>query len=584
MSNPQLPADSVPPLAPEPAPVKTKRRKWPLAVGGAVTLAAVGYGAAVFYVSGDVPAGTTVRGVNIGGLSTDAAVSKLSDELSAQAKKAVEVTANGKDMQIKPAKAGMSVDWTATVEQASGTVLAPADLFEHLTGTVTLDPITKVDETKLTAALDGLAEVADTSPVEPEIVYKAAKAKLTPGKDGQEIAVTESVQQVSEAFFAEAPGTVKLAMTAVRPKVSNETAKKVLSEFAEPAVSGDVTLLIADEDDATIEPADIAENLTFSVSKNTLAPSLDGKGLHKSLAKQLQGVERPGRDARIIIESDKPVIVPSRNGVAIDNDELAEAVLKVLPETDSSKRTATVQVSSAKAKFTTAEAKALKIGEKLSTFLQAYPPAEYRYINVGTAARKINGTLLMPGDTFSMNGTLGERTEANGYTKGFIISGGVFKEELGGGVSIITTATWTAAFYAGLERIESHPHGLYISRYQAGLEATVSWGYLDLRFRNDTKYGVLITATRYNDGVRITMWGNKTFDKVTSTFTDRHSVTDYQTIYDDSDTCVPSDGVRGFQIAVTRRIVRDGQAVKTETWPTTYKPTPHVICSAKPTG
>ena len=266
----------------------------------------------------------------------------------------------------------------------------------------------------------------------------------------------------------------------------------------------------------------------------------------------------------------------------MDSEELGTAVFAVLPETTADARTAVVALSISEPDLTTAEAKALNITEKLSSFRQAFPPAPYRYTNVGEAARRLNGTILEPGETFSMNDTVKERTRANGYTEGFIISGGRFREELGGGVSIITTATWTAGFYAGLERVEQHPHGLYISRYQAGLEATVAWGLLDLRMRNETGNGVLITAKRFNDGVLIEMWGTKKWDDVTATFTERRNYTDFQTIYDDGEKCVPSDGVRGFSIAVTRRRINNGKSESTETWPTTYKPTPNVICGPKP--
>ena len=75
-----------------------------------------------------------------------------------------------------------------------------------------------------------------------------------------------------------------------------------------------------------------------------------------------------------------------------------------------------------------------------------------------------------------MNETAKGRTPANGYTEGFIISGGRFREDLGGGVSIITTATWTAGFYAGLEASSDIPTGSTSRRFTAGLEATVASG------------------------------------------------------------------------------------------------------------
>ena len=84
--------------------------------------------------------------------------------------------------------------------------------------------------------------------------------------------------------------------------------------------------------------------------------------------------------------------------------------------------------------------------------------------------------MLKPGDTFSLNDIVGERTAANGFTKGFIISDGVFTEDFGGGVSQVATTTFNAAFFAGLEDVEHKPHSFYIDRYPVGREATVAWG------------------------------------------------------------------------------------------------------------
>ena len=126
--------------------------------------------------------------------------------------------------------------------------------------------------------------------------------------------------------------------------------------------------------------------------------------------------------------------------------------------------------------ITTLEAQQLGINEKLSRFTQDFNYAAYRVTNIGQAAKYVNNTILMPGETFSMNDTIRERTVENGYTVGTIIGpGGVFEEALGGGVSAATTAVWTGAFFAGMERTDTRAHSLYISRYQPGLEATVAW-------------------------------------------------------------------------------------------------------------
>ena len=94
-----------------------------------------------------------------------------------------------------------------------------------------------------------------------------------------------------------------------------------------------------------------------------------------------------------------------------------------------------------------------------------------------------------------LNGVVGERTRENGFTEGFIISNGVFKEDLGGGVSQMATTTFNAMFFAGLKDLEHKPHSFYIDRYPVGREATVAWPTVDLKFENDTPYGVLIQAS-----------------------------------------------------------------------------------------
>ena len=148
----------------------------------------------------------------------------------------------------------------------------------------------------------------------------------------------------------------------------------------------------------------------------------------------------------------------------------------------------------ARADFRTADARKLRIREQVSAFTTYFPHAAYRNTNIGRAAELVDGTILEPGETFSLNDTVGERTRANGFTKGFVIEDGVYKEDLGGGVSQMATTTFNAMFFAGLKDIEHKTHSFYIDRYPVGREATVAWGSVDLRFQNDTPYGVLITA------------------------------------------------------------------------------------------
>ncbi len=144
------------------------------------------------------------------------------------------------------------------------------------------------------------------------------------------------------------------------------------------------------------------------------------------------------------IENGKPVVVPGKEGVGLQPEEMAQKLLPVIDKTGDERKVA-IKAKVVDPLFTTEDAKALKINERISSFMTKFPYAEYRNINQSRAAALINGTIVKPGETFSFNKTVGERTVANGFVSGTVINGGVFREELGGGVSQVVTTTYNAA-------------------------------------------------------------------------------------------------------------------------------------------
>jgi vancomycin resistance protein YoaR len=275
------------------------------------------------------------------------------------------------------------------------------------------------------------------------------------------------------------------------------------------------------------------------------------------------------------------VVVASKVGHGVNPAQLAASVLGVATKTGN--RTVSATLGTIPPKLTTEQAKALGVVEKMSSFRQHFPYAPYRVQNIGQAARSIDRTLLLPGETFSLNDTLGERTVANGYTKGFVVGpGGVFKQDLGGGVSTSATTTWTAAFYAGLQRVYTQAHSIWISRYRPGLEATVAWGSFDMKFRNDTPHAVFITTIMHNTSLTVQMWGTQQYDDVRAVSGPRYDVRPFKTIYDVTPACHAQGGEPGFGIDVYRVFYKGGVEVKREKITTHYKPGPEVICHADP--
>lgn len=550
-----------------------------LIAGGVLALLVIVYGALILMSGGDVRPGSVVRGVTIGGLSSAEAVASLDATLGKISSKPFKLEAAGKEFIVKPKDAGLEFDATATVQSASGRSWSPLALAADLLGQREVEPVIVVNELALTSQLDGIALAIDRPAIEPSITIKKQEATLKEGKNGRALDV-EATSALLIADLLKAREPISAPIVKVLPLVSGESAEKSMA-LARSAL-GHPIIVKAGESSAKLRPKAISRSLTFTAVGDQLEPRIDGQVLQRALDGKLEGAEVPGRDASFEIVDGRPVVVPSVVGKGVSDVELATAVLEVIDE-DSPDRSVAVSMAIREPAVTTEQARSLGITERLSTFTQKFPYAAYRVQNIGQAARNVNGTLLLPGQTFSMNDAMKERTEANGYTVGFVVgAGGVFAEDLGGGVSAATTTVWTGAFFAGMERVATQAHSIYISRYQPGLEATVAWGLFDMKFKNDMPTGVFITTAMTNTSMTVTFWGTRIYDEIEAEFGPKQNVVPFTTIFDKSKTCLGQGGMDGFTIAVDRVFFKDGVEVKRETITTNYRAAPEVVCGKKP--
>ena len=130
-----------------------------------------------------------------------------------------------------------------------------------------------------------------------------------------------------------------------------------------------------------------------------------------------------------------------------------------------------------------------------------------RNINLDLACKAIDGVVLLPGETFSYNETLGKRTKDKGYKEAPAYEGGQTVDSLGGGICQISSTLYYSTLFADLEILERHNHSYVSSYIPKGMDATVDWGSLDLRFSNNTNYPIRIEASRANGTVSVRILG-----------------------------------------------------------------------------
>ena len=149
----------------------------------------------------------------------------------------------------------------------------------------------------------------------------------------------------------------------------------------------------------------------------------------------------------------------------------------------------------------------------LASYSTTYSTGNYnRSTNISLAARSVNGYVLMPGETFSYNSTVGQRTAARGYKEAGVYLNGEVTTGLGGGICQVSSTLYNAILLANLEIVERSNHTFKPTYVPAGQDATVSWGAPDFKFKNNRNYPIRITATAGNGSVSFNVYGLKTSD------------------------------------------------------------------------
>ncbi|AWB93042.1 VanW family protein [Aeromicrobium chenweiae] len=574
---------------PPAGPVKKRKRHWfrntLLLV---IVLAGALYVAGYFLTGSRMPANAMIGGVDVGGKSPSAARTLVDRELSQRADRPIELTHGKKDFQIAPKDAGLALDVDGTVEAAGGRrSWDPRDMIALFAGDHETDPVLDVDDALLQSTIGTISESVDKDVVEAQITFPDGKPVARKPKPGLVVSKSDTADAIRSTYLvSDKPITVPTVE--VEPSVDEDALADAMDTTAKTAVSGPVTLSVGDKD-VELPVSAYAPALVIRVENGRLTPRLDAKKLAGPLTDSTTGIGKKAVDATVRIQNGKPVVVPGKEGLGLQPKEMATKLVPVLSRTGD-ERTLEVEAKVVKPLFTTKDAKALKITEKISEFETSFPYAEYRNTNQGRAAELMDGTLIKPGETFSFNDVVGERTEANGFVNGTVINGGVFREELGGGVSQVATTMYNAGFFGGMDDVEHHPHAFYIDRYPVGREATVYFGSLDLRWKNPTKYGVLVRSyvkksTPSSPGrMHVELWSTKVWDKIEAGRSERRNGRTPGTQYDDTNRCVPQGPVEGFDIDIYRTFFRDGKKVKTETDTANYQAADRVVCGKKPKG
>ncbi|MEL4358860.1 MULTISPECIES: VanW family protein [unclassified Luteococcus] len=551
---------------------------------GSLALLAVGVYGAGYAMAGDkLPRNASVEGVAVGGMDEAQATAKLTEQLKQRATAPITLAADKKQVTVKPAEAGLAVDYPATIEQAgAGKSLNPSHIWNVLRGGGEMDLVKRVDDATLKRAVEAQAKTFAVQPVDAKVALQREKITVTDGVVGTALDVDAASAAVKKTWLQ---GTsVGAPITRTEPQLTTEEAKTFAEKDLKPRVSAPLLLDVGKPKKVELTGPGIGELTTISTKDGNFVATPNLDKLFKAAERKAEplGLKAP-QDAKWQLSGGKPTLVPGKPGEGIDRKAFDKLVPAAMTKTGA-ERTITMPVTKKEPEHTTEEAKKAAPTKVTGEFTTSFPHADYRNTNLGIAAQRVNNTYIAPGETFSMNDTIGPRDAGSGFVDGWVVSGDHLKKENAGGISQSGTTVFNALFFSGLEHVEHQPHTMYFDRYPAGREATLYYGSIDVKFKNDTPYGAIMQAyvnpssPGEKGSITVKVWSTPVYDKVESTALEKSNFTTGRKLERSGSQCHDQAAAPGFTVNYARLFYKGGKVVKREPYSWTYSPTDEIVC------
>ncbi|HWB88538.1 MAG TPA: VanW family protein [Acidimicrobiia bacterium] len=585
-------------------------------VGALLAVLFTAYGLTRWTSAGEVMGRVSVAEADIGGRTPDQALSIISAIEVSRLTRIAHFIVDDKSVELQPGYTGLAIDEAAVVDEAMmvGRQGNFANQFLHW-----LTHIFTTAKVELKGSLSEMAMQEIFDEWDTQVIAKPILAGGIELNDGELVPVypetgvgverEPAMDIVLETLLATEATEVEIPTVTVVPELTDADVDAAFLE-AQKMLAGPITLTYEDQETVLsqeqLEAAFASETITNSPAAivNSFDPTVVDGFINPIRAQ----FEAEPVNAEFVIHDDNTVTVqPGSNGTRIDEVETAARLYQA---SQTENRTAELPiVEGAEPEFTTEYLESLNVKHLVSQFTTYHDCCENRVTNIHLIAEAVDGVLVLPGETFSLNDHVGERTAEKGYLPAGSIVAGEIVDTLGGGTSQFTTTMYNAVFWGGYEDVEHQPHSYYFSRYPEGVEATLFWRSIDLKFRNNREHAILVD-TRYtdtsitvrffgfNDGrtlvgeqsggesqIRVASEGGPNALHVKGETSDRYSIVEpgdpeiRPNPELDVDEQVHVQSPReGWSVTVTRRILKGGtELVEEQEWVVRYRPQVEII-------
>jgi len=538
---------------------------------------------------GEILGRVAVADVELGGLGEGDALAALRNLEERLAVTTIPVIVADHRFSLYPSEVGFQIDETAIVAEAMGQGREGhlgTQFGWWMTHFVADGRRLEMPYTYDEAALDALVAEWETvgladPPFPGEVAVADGEVLYRYPSPGVGIDRAEAARLLGTALGDPGRGEVPLPTRRLEPPLGNADIDSVVAQ-AQRLLVGDVTLIGGPTGNRLVIPASVlGRSLGVTRDDGTSPPTFsfawDPAPLRAFLAARRSALTTDPVDAELVIDvtTDEVTVKPGRAAQEPDPEALAARVDQAAR---SGTRTAGLPYrDGAQPEVTTADIESLGITGLIGEFTTPHNCCEPRVTNIHLIADATDGALVMPGETWSLNEHVGQRTAAQGYVPAPAIIAGELTccdsaINIGGGTSQWTTTLYNAVFFAGLEDVAHTPHSTWISRYPEGREATLGWPEPDLVFRNNTEHAVIIRAMYTDTSVTAKIYGDNGGLQVEAGLSGRYNYTGVVTRYLRNPDVAPGEehvkqqGSGGWTVDVFRYITYPDGRQTTEKW------------------
>ena len=426
-------------------------------------------------------------------------------------------------LELRPEQIGLKLDVDQTVEVAfcAGRTGPVVDQMlwwaRRWFSPLHLDARTRVDPQALECRLSEWEATAIVNPpFEGGMQVRGGVLQADYPRSGFMIDRARARRSLVDSLARGSRTVIQLPLLKVNPKLDRASVDRALAA-ARRLTAGPVQLVTsAGQSSLRLDAKALVAALRTRVASaepRGLRLFLDEASIDQQLKSARQRLEREPRSASFVVDqADRIRIAAGAPGIRLDARSIAAAVLRAA---HSPERVGQLPLDrSPPPPLTTEAATALKITKLVSSFTTHHPCCRPRVKNIQRIAELVDGTIVEPGETLSINRLIGPRTRQKGFVSAPTIENGEMVDTVGGGISQFATTLFNAVFHGGYDIIERQPHTYYFPRYPMGHEATLSYPKPDLVFRNDTDAGLLIKCEYGKTFIRVRIYGDNGGRKV----------------------------------------------------------------------